>query len=535
MAPFLLKFANDMKPLQLLILTLTATIVSGLSFTSCRHNNLEDVNDDMLMRLDSALTVKDKLLVAKQRKIDQIRHTLYDAESVSKRYDIYDQLYNQYYTFNFDSAALYASRKTEMAREMNDDYRYRLSELQQARVQMLLGDEIKSRQHLLASGIDSVTVAEADPSLALAYYNLMANHDEVRGRFNLKWYRSIKKLLPEKSADWIYTRVNELRATGRNDMALTLIHDNRALLDSTPHNRAITLYIEGQLKLLTGDTIGAINNYIQSSYYDITTPVRDYKSLYELAALLLSQGDVNRAYRYISAAIVDGNAAKVASNTMAVNALIPDILAAHERNNLQNRRTMIWVSVCITILSVVLAAMLYTVIKSRNKVHSINEKLASVNEQLKASNSVKDAYLVQYLNLCSYFLNSLEQFRTNVSSTLRTKGTAGLERLLAKTDDDRELKKFYANFDETFLKLFPDFVEKFNTMVRPDCRVSLTKEGGMTNELRTFALIRLGITDSAQIASFLHRSVSTVYNYRVKMRNAALGDRDRFEAQISTL
>ena len=78
-------------------------------------------------------------------------------------------------------------------------------------------------------------------------------------------------------------------------------------------------------------------------------------------------------------------------------------------------------------------------------------------------------------------------------------------------------------------------MEKFNTMVRPDCRVSLTKEGGMTNELRTFALIRLGITDSAQIASFLHRSVSTVYNYRVKMRNAALGDRDRFEAQISTL
>ncbi|HNY23932.1 MAG TPA: hypothetical protein PKM89_04130, partial [Bacteroidales bacterium] len=52
------------------------------------------------------------------------------------------------------------------------------------------------------------------------------------------------------------------------------------------------------------------------------------------------------------------------------------------------------------------------------------------------------------------------------------------------------------------------------------------------SELRIFALIRLGITDSVKIAEFLRFSVSTVYNYRVKFRNAAITGRDNFEEEV---
>lgn len=107
-----------------------------------------------------------------------------------------------------------------------------------------------------------------------------------------------------------------------------------------------------------------------------------------------------------------------------------------------------------------------------------------------------------------------------------------MEKLLASADDDRELKKFYSNFDSTFLSLFPGFVESLNRLLVADRQVALNRDGSMSNELRTIALIRLGLADSEQIAGFLRRSVSTIYNYRVKMRNAAICPREEFEAKV---
>lgn len=71
--------------------------------------------------------------------------------------------------------------------------------------------------------------------------------------------------------------------------------------------------------------------------------------------------------------------------------------------------------------------------------------------------------------------------------------------------------------------------------LRKEERVSLGGGELLSTELRVFALIRLGVTDSVKIAAFLRRSVSTVYNYRVKMRNAALGDREGFERRVMSI
>ena len=60
-------------------------------------------------------------------------------------------------------------------------------------------------------------------------------------------------------------------------------------------------------------------------------------------------------------------------------------------------------------------------------------------------------------------------------------------------------------------------------------------EGQLTTELRIFALIRLGVTDSTKIAHFLRYSISTIYNYRVKMRNRAKGERDEFETNVMNI
>ena len=93
-------------------------------------------------------------------------------------------------------------------------------------------------------------------------------------------------------------------------------------------------------------------------------------------------------------------------------------------------------------------------------------------------------------------------------------------------------KNFYANFDNTFLQLFPTFVEDFNTLLAEGEQIYPKANERMSTELRIFALIRLGITDSVKIAQFCAYSVTTIYNYRTKVRNKAAGDRDQLEQEV---
>lgn len=98
-----------------------------------------------------------------------------------------------------------------------------------------------------------------------------------------------------------------------------------------------------------------------------------------------------------------------------------------------------------------------------------------------------------------------------------------------------EQEKFYADFDAAFLTLFPDFIERFNALLQPDAPVLPKHSGQLNTELRIFALIRLGITDTTRIAHFLNFSLTTVYNYRSKIRNRSLGNPAEFEDLVAEL
>ena len=97
---------------------------------------------------------------------------------------------------------------------------------------------------------------------------------------------------------------------------------------------------------------------------------------------------------------------------------------------------------------------------------------------------------------------------------------------------DEELTALYARFDKVFLGLYPTFVADFNALLKDGEQIVLKSDALLNRELRIYALLRLGITDSGKIANFLRCSTSTVYNYRTRMRNKAAVDRDEFENEI---
>lgn len=519
-----------------MFLCLTASCSSGDNANGCHDGEIAAA----LCQLDSVIAGHDADIRQKERRIDSLKMLL-PGTDVEQRYDLYDRVFGEYYSYDLDSAAAYASRKAETARLIGDRGRIAASNLNLARMRLSQG-----RIH---EAVEAMTLALPDtvyPAIKRQWYDFMASYDGVMNRDPLKWHERMRESLDSASPAWIYNECNLLWHKGNLAGAAQILEENRRNLPANPHNEAITNYLLGEIYLQRRDTAEAVRHITLSAINDLRTPVRDYKSLYELASLLLVSGDVERAYRYIDLAVEDANAANAFDNMVAVSRIMPQIVRAHDRQVEQEQNAQRWFAAVISLLALCLVMALVLTVRSRNlagkaaaREKDLNKRLMETNRELEAmnlrileSNKVKDAYLVQYFNLCSYFVGRFEEFRGSVSSTARTKGLAGVEKLIAASDDDRELKKFYSNFDSTFLSLFPGFIENFNKLIAADKQVSLNRDGSMSNELRTFALIRLGIVDSDQIAGFLRRSVSTIYNYRVKMRNAAICPRDEFEEKV---
>jgi DNA-binding NarL/FixJ family response regulator len=98
-----------------------------------------------------------------------------------------------------------------------------------------------------------------------------------------------------------------------------------------------------------------------------------------------------------------------------------------------------------------------------------------------------------------------------------------------------ERQNLYKNFDKIFLKLFPHFIEEFNKLFKAEDYMVLEHGELLNTDLRIYALIRLGITDSEKIAKFLDYSVNTIYTYKTKLKQKTIVSRDKFEDYVMAI
>lgn len=155
---------------------------------------------------------------------------------------------------------------------------------------------------------------------------------------------------------------------------------------------------------------------------------------------------------------------------------------------------------------------------------------------LDESNRVKEKYIGLFLRQCSSYIDRMDSMRVDTLSMLKAKRYADLLQTVKNHNfRDRERDELLEIFDSTFIGLFPTFVDEFNMLLRPDCRIVPDDMSRLTTGIRIFALIRLGIDDSSKIAEFLHFSVNTIYNYRAKIKNGAAVSRDEFEDYVRAI
>lgn len=172
-------------------------------------------------------------------------------------------------------------------------------------------------------------------------------------------------------------------------------------------------------------------------------------------------------------------------------------------------------------------------VKLNGEISETNDLLQERNIQLSESNHIKEEYIAHFLDLCSTYINKLEDYQKSLQKKAMNKQLDELFKMLRSTRMvENEVEALYVNFDRIFLGLYPTFVKDFNALLQPEERIVLKSEDLLNKELRIFALMRLGVTDSVRIAAFLRCSLSTIYNYRTKVRNKALVPRDEFEGWV---
>ena len=297
---------------------------------------------------------------------------------------------------------------------------------------------------------------------------------------------------------------------------------------------------------------------IKAAISDAKSLINDNLALQKLAILFYKrgQGDIRRAQRYILEALSDAKLYNSRLRILEVSHNLPTIInhyqGAMNRQNHDLKITIIVISVLVVVLFVFLSLfyrqnkkLAYSHLRQREATQQLrvsyenqeqlNVKLMKLNEQLADTNRKRDELSKLFIDLCDKFITRLAKYQTLVIRKIKA---GQVQQLLAFSNSSRlseeDSEVFYHKFDKAFLTLYPTFVEEFNGLLRADAKIRPKEEGTLTNDMRVYALIRLGVKESSEISNLLFYSPRTVYNYRSQMKNRAI-IRDTFEDDVRKL
>lgn len=486
----------------------------------------------------------------KEQGIEDLKKQLKESKTNEESHNIYSRLYREYEAYIYDSALYYVQEHLNLA--LKDENASRINECKINLARMYSTFARFPEAIDLLNSIDRTILT--DDQLG-GYYNSYAEvytyWSEYNSNDDVLKYVSLRDTYQDSALMVIpkHTYAYDINS-GKRFLELGLFEDSKKnllpYLDTIePYTRdyailtSIIAYMYGLMK-----EENLQKEYLAvSAISDLKASVKENTSMRILAHLLLNDGEIERANLYIKKSLEDANFYNARLRNIQIAQILPVIDKAYQLEKEKYQRNLQIGIVLIVILSLVLVFIVFYLYKqmkklarARKDVLYANNQLKKMNIHLSETNQIKEEYIGRFMNQCSIYIDKLESYRKQ----LNKKAAAGnMDDLYATLKSNQiiedELKDFYQNFDSTFLKLFPDFVKQFNDLLPDEDKIVIKQENCLTIELRIFALIRLGITDSARIASFLRYSITTIYNYRSKYRNKSIIPRDKFEEEVMKL
>jgi DNA-binding CsgD family transcriptional regulator/type II secretory pathway pseudopilin PulG len=536
--------------------------------------------------IDEAIAHSSEYVARYERKITEARKALEVETSPEEVYSRCYDLYQLYRPFVSDSAMFFLQRCIQLADGQGkhaDAVRCRsLLAIRCSSIGMY-DEALNILDSIQPHGVDSISLGtyyEAYNNVysELHYYTRLQEMKALYLQKAQHYEQMMLQYLPPTDEACFLRR--EQRAQNEGDLKKSMAINDEWLgtVEKGSHPYALVAlyrYIEYKMQ---GDSVQMMHWLKESVLADIHNAVMDQGSMWELANELMLKGDIDRASRYISFTSDCANRYGSRQRNWQIAPLLTHIAKEYKGQSERTTRQLRITIALISILALLLLGLLFFLHRrnkqlsaARNALRGSNKELASANRQLAMANSqlatqtdeltelntqlseknaqflllnsqlaesnhVKEEYIGRFLSLCSQYIDKLDSYRKMVNKKMKNKELDELFQLSKSTElKERELDELYENFDSVFLHLFPNFIDDFNALLMPEAQVHPKQENRLTTEMRIFALIRLGIEDSSKIAEFLHYSVNTIYNYRARIKNGAIVNREQFESRVKEL
>lgn len=517
-----------------------------LSFTSFSNSLFQS---DKERNVNYYLKLKDSIDDAKWMTINLLTDSINELDNnvnLEHQYQLLSGISKEYEYFVYDSAFHYGNRTLQLAYRLKDAEKIAESKSNLALVLLLKG--------LYKETIDTIqTINELDLSnekridfYAIAYRAYYDLANSRWGYYSPK-YRNlgdqfVGRIEKEGKANFFqYNLALALKNLNNQYDEKAVKYYTKIIKASNldPHQMAICQSGMGVALGRLGKKDEAKKAIEKAVIGDVLSATKETLASKILAEILFYEGDLEKANRLIEEARKDAEFYGSDARRLEISFIQPDIDAAVEGELEKEKKQVVIIGIVISVLLIVIIVMaivffkqLQELKKVRKEIGESNENLRVVNESLREVSRIKEEYVGYYFNFSSQFIEKMEGMKKAISRQLMTKQYDAIESELKNYNPKKERQLLFEDFDRIFLKLFPDFVKRFNLLFEESERINLKDSQSLNTDLRIFALIRLGVNDNEKIASILNFSVNTIYTYKTKIKNRSIVPNDEFEAKI---
>lgn len=505
--------------------------------------------DSILSVLDREIDNRDSYYRQKEKKLAEIKQLYRFAGNDRERYTHCNRLFNEYISYQYDSAYHYAMLTEHIAQKIPDK-----ALTTQAQCNLfycyLSAGLFKEAHDMMAV----IPIDHAPDSLKSAYYQLcmrlysdMSSYNEgtpFNGEYNRKrtvYCDSAQRHTPANS--FLQKKIEAFKFGVSDDSEKIRIYKRMLTdYDLSPHEKAIAYSLLGRIYIGMEDFDNAIYYMALSGILDIRSATRETTAKKELASYLYSKGDVLHASKYVQIALEEANFYNARHRKMEINTILP-IVEKQRLTLIEERKREVTVFLIATsLLSTLLLITIVIIYKQMKRLKAAKQsiqrqldKISEVNDKLKESDEIKDQYIFQSLYGKSDYLDKVERLLKTQERKLKAHQFNDLQITIKDFDIKSERENMFSSFDQAFLTLFPNFLAEYNKFFRPEDRIIPDESGNLPAELRIFALIRLGVTENERIAKFLNLSINTIYVYKAKIKSKTILPKEDFEQHIMNI
>ena len=513
------------------------------------------VDKQQLLRLlDGYIERRHLYTEQKEEKIKQLKIKLRIAENNNSRLSILNTIYREYYTYRYDSAMVYANRGLALALSDNNTYYATLNRINRAAVLSTGGFYSQAETLLNEIGEKNVPLQLKQyyyytTTWLYSYWESFCDKSEFKDYYRQKKHHFLQLTVNTTHNNYVglHAYLSGELAFLENPLSKAVLHHYTTALNNSPVNsrvHASAAYCIARYYREMGNMQLYEKYIVEAAISDMVCPLKENLALQELSTYLYKEGSkyANYAARYIYISMEDAQFYNNRLRMLEISSILPIISTANQEALAHKERIVRGVLAVVSFLSLVLLGMALLgykqnkwLVRSRREVKSQNLKLTELNEKLIATNHRRETYMRLFMDISAVYIRKLIEYRKLVGRKIKANQTADLLKTINSYKlAEEEATTFYTRFDRAFIELYPGFVEELNSLLLPDAQIELPSPNSLTTEVRIYALMRLGVTDSQEIATLLFYSTQTIYNYKSAMRTRAI-NRETFDEDINRL